>query len=152
MNTFIDMYASEISAIKVLIEAQLNFTPKSDLPEDIQAEVYAHNWGRPDLIPSWKEELAHPQSTYVSCFDGREYPIKAKRVEARKNELLRLIERHEGRKQIPLSLDRELDKLIQLQYDWEEGTDWLDDEDVITRRIGLPDSPDDTPDEWFERG
>lgn len=152
MNVFFEINATEITNLKARITSELGFTPKSDLPEDIQAEVYAHGWGHPDLIPSWKEELANPQLTYVNCFDGKEYPIKEKKIAERQDELRRMIERHEGRKQIPLSLDRELDKLIQLQYDWEEENFWEDEEDIVERKIGLPDSPNDVPDEWYERG
>lgn len=148
MNAFIELYEIEISAIKAQIETKLGFMPTSSLPEDIQAEVYAHGWGRPDLIPSWEEELLNPQLTYVNCFDGREYPIKRAWIEARQDELRRFIEHQTGRRQIPLSLDRELDRLIQLQLDYEEDC-WEDCWD----EIGLPDDdPTDVPDEWFERG
>ena len=152
MKEFISLYENEIRTIKALIKSELGFMPKSDLPEDIQEEIYDLGWGRPDLIPGWMEELANPRTTYRNPLTGNESPIDPEWIEARKTELRGFIEYNSGRKQIPLELDKKLDWLIGQQIDWEECSPYYDEEELVAMRIGLPDDPTDVPDWWFERG
>lgn len=152
MNEFVSMYKNEIDTIKTLIKRELGFMPKSNLPEDILEEVYSHGYGHPDLIPAWEEELANPRTTYQNPFSGGECPIDPEWIEARKVELRGFIKYNRNRRQIPHDLNKKLDWLIGRQIEWEESSPYYDEEDLISMRVGLQDTEDDTPDWWFERG
>lgn len=143
---FIDEYSVEIDRLKALIKTELGFTPKSELPEDIDDEVTAHGWGYPDLVPKWEAELAEPHPEMVenpfvlfskddSGLVPNDYWFKE-----RKPYLENLVKSNKGKKQIPEKVEKALHRMIQEQYDYWENFE-LSEEDRIYLQIGYPDSP-----------